>query len=324
MTARSFLKVGLILAAMLPSLAQAADPFPARPVRMIVPYAAGGGTDAIARVVAQVMGDKLGQRVVVENVATGGGNVASMQAAAAAPDGYTILMANQGPMAVNPHMMKDLKLDTMKAFMPVVEVASAPLVAVVPEDSDIKTFGDLVEAARKSPGKLSYGSAGNGSASHVATLLLNYVAKIDTVHVPYRGAGPAIIDLLGHQTQFMLTTFPSVIGLIKTGKFRALAVTTRQRSPLLPDVAPIAESGFPEYDSGAWYGFVVPAGTPPDVVEKLRVAVVAALDTDLLKSRLLDEGAAPIGGSSEQFGAFMKSEYERWKTIVEVSKLQLN
>jgi tripartite-type tricarboxylate transporter receptor subunit TctC len=323
MTNRRSIALALLLITSAPTLLFAQD-YPARPVKLIVPYAAGGGTDAIARIVAQVMSEKLGQTLVVENVATGGGNVATIQAAAAAPDGYSVLMANQGPMAVNPHMMQGLKVDTLKAFSPVTQIASAPLVVVVPESSKLKIFGDLIAAARKSPGKLTYGSAGNGSASHVATLLLNHVAGIGTMHVPYRGAGPAIGDLLGGQTDFMVTTFPSVVGLIESGKMRALAVTTKQRSPLLKDTPSIAESGFPSYEASAWYGLVVPSGTPQAIVEKLRQSAVAALGTELVRSRLAADGAVPVGSAPEEFGAFMRDEHARWKEIVSASKLQID
>jgi tripartite-type tricarboxylate transporter receptor subunit TctC len=204
-----------------PAFAQAA--FPARPIKLILPYAAGGGTDAIARVVAQAMSEKLGQAVVIENISTGGGNVATATAASAAADGYTMLMANQGPIAVNPHIMKTVTVDTLTAFDAVTQVAETPLVVVVTEGSRYKSFGDLLAAMKKDPGKLTYGSAGNGSASHLATLLLAYTAKVEAVHVPYRGAAPAISDVLGGQTDFIITTIPSVIGLVDSGKMRALA-----------------------------------------------------------------------------------------------------
>ena len=199
----------------------------------------------IARVVAQAMGEKLGQALVIENVSTGGGNVATATAAAAAPDGYTMLMANQGPIAVNPHIMKTVMVDTLTAFDAVTQVAETPLVVVVAETSRYRTFGELIDAMKQSPGKLTYGSAGNGSASHLATLLLAHVAKLEMVHVPYRGAGPAISDVLGGQTDFIITTLPSVIGLIDGGKMRPLAVTTLQRAPTLKDVPTVAESGLP-------------------------------------------------------------------------------
>lgn len=325
-TRRQF-SASLALALALPSVVSQralAQSFPTRPIKLILPYAAGGGTDAIARVVAQAMGEKLGQAVVIENVATGAGNVATAQAAAAAPDGYTMLMANQGPIAVNPHIMKTVSVDTLTAFDPVTQVAETPLVVVVTEASRYKTFADLVGAMKRDPGKLTYGSAGNGSASHLATLLLAHVAKIEAVHVPYRGAGPAISDVLGGQTDFMITTLPSVLGLVESGKMRALAVTTKGRAANLKDIPTVAESGFPDYEINAWYGFIVPAGTPRPLVELLRNAVVDALGAPAVRERLDKDGAKAIGSTPEAFGAFIKSEHARWKTIAAAAKIQIN
>jgi len=324
MITRRLLCASLITApAILASSPLFAQSYPERPIRLIVPYAAGGGTDAIARLVAQSAGEKLGQTIVVENVATGGGNVATQNASKAAPDGYTILMANQGPMAVNPHMFKSLKIDTLTAFTPITLVAAAPLVMVVPQSSQFQTFKQLMDYAKANPSKLTYGSAGNGSASHLATLLLNYVAKTDTVHVPYRGAGPAITDVLGGQTQFIITTIPSVAGMIQTKQMRALAVTSKERVPTLPDVPTIAESGWPDYESAAWYGFVAPAGTPAEIVDKLQKATVAAINEPAVRKRLAQEGAKPIGNTPAEFGAFMAAEHKRWGEIIKAANLSL-
>ena len=210
-----------------------AETYPSKPIRLLVPYAAGGGTDAIARVVAQGMTEKLGQQVVVENNGTAGGNLATQQVAKSDPDGYTMLMANQGPMVVNPHLFKNVKIDPLTAFDPITLIAAAPLVVVVPETSPITSIKQLVDEAAKQPGKMTYGSAGNGSASHLATLLLAETANLDMVHAPYKGAGPAITDLLGGRLDFMVTTVPSVFGFIDSGKLRPLAVTTAQRTKRL-------------------------------------------------------------------------------------------
>lgn len=323
MLTRRQLSAGLALSLVVPPRAFAQN-FPARPIKLILPYAAGGGTDAIARVVAQAMSEKLGQAVVIENISTGGGNVATAIAAAAAPDGYTMLMANQGPIAVNPHIMKTMTVDTLTAFDAVTQVAETPLVVVVPETSRYTTFGELVDAMKQSPGKLTYGSAGNGSASHLATLLLAYVAKIDAVHVPYRGAAPAISDVLGGQTDFIITTVPSVIGLIEGGKMRALAATTRRRAPNLKDVPTIAESGFPDYEINAWYGFIVPARTPRALIDLLRKSTVDALGSPAVRERLDKDGAQPIGSTPEEFSAFIKSEHARWKVIAAAANIQIN
>lgn len=301
-----------------------AQSFPARPVRLIVPYAAGGGTDALARVVAQAMNERLGQAIVIENLVGAGGNIATQTAASAPPDGYTILMANQGPMAVNPHIFKNLRIDPLAAFDPVTLIAAAPLLVVVPEKSPFTTFQALVDHARANPGKLTYGSAGNGSASHLATVLLNVVAKLDTVHVPYKGAGPALNDLLGAQTHFMITTIPSVIGMVEGGRLRALAVTTKARTATLPDLPTIAETGWPDYEASAWYGFVVPKGTPREIIEILRKATVDSINSPLVRSRLDNEGARPIGNTPAEFSAFMKADSARWADIAKSGAISIN
>lgn len=316
---RRMIMAGLCL---FPLAAQAQ--FPDRPIKLIVPYAAGGGTDAIARLVAQGMSENLGQSVVVENNGSAGGNIAVAQAAGAPPDGYTILMANQGPMTVNPHMFKSVKVDPLAAFDALTLIAAAPLVLVVPKSSPFQSFQDLIDYAKKNPGKLSYGSAGNGSASHVAVLLLGEVAGIQMVHVPYRGAGPALNDLVGGQTQFMITTLPSVTGLVHGGQLRALAVTSRKAIPQLPGIPAIAEAGYPDYESTAWYGFVVPKGVPAAVKERLSTAIAAAIRSDVIRGRLSDEGAAPIGNSAQEFATMMAQESARWKKVIAASGFKLD
>jgi tripartite-type tricarboxylate transporter receptor subunit TctC len=303
-----------------PSWAQA---YPSRPIRLVLPYAAGGGTDAIARVVAQSMSEKLGS-VIVENIVGAGGNNATTQVAAAPPDGLTVLMANQGPMVVNPHLFKNMKVDPLTAFDPVTLIAAAPLVVIVSPKSPHKTLKDLIDEAKKSPGKLNYGSAGNGSASHLATILLAQMAGIDIVHVPYRGAAPAITDVMGGNTQFMITTVPSVVGLIQGNEMRPLAVTTKKRAAILKDVPTIAESGYPDYEASAWYGFVVPKGTPPAIVDTLRKATVEAINSPLVKERLDNEGAEPIGNTGEEFAAYMKAESAKWAKVTKDAKITLD
>ncbi|MBX9759541.1 MAG: tripartite tricarboxylate transporter substrate binding protein [Beijerinckiaceae bacterium] len=313
----------MALALCAPTGAFAQADFPNRPLKLLVPYAAGGGTDAIARLVAQAVSEKLGQTLVVENNGTAGGNVASQQAATAPADGYTILMANQGPMVVNPHLFKNMKLDPLTAFDPVTLITSAPLALVVPAKSNLKTAQEFFDFARKNPGKLSYGSAGNGSASHLATVLLGQISKLNFVHVPYRGAGPALNDLVSGQTDFMITTMPSVAGLIEAGTVRALAVTTMNRAPTLPEVPTLDEAGAKGYDSGAWYGFVVPKGTPAPIIEKIRAATIAAINSDLVKSRFRNEGAVPIGSTPEEFRKMMEAESKRWAEVVKDANISI-
>lgn len=307
-----------------PDSSHAQGAYPNRPVKLIVPYAAGGGTDAIARLVAQAVSERLGQTLVVENMPAAGGNVATQTAASAPPDGYTVLMANQGPMVVNPHLFKNMKVDPLTAFEPVTLITSAPLALVVPAKSSKRTVADFFEFARKNPGKLSYGSAGNGSASHLATVLLAQVSALDFVHVPYRGAGPALNDLVSGQTDFMVTTMPSVAGLIEAGTVRALAVTTTERTRMLPDTPTLAEAGAKGYETGAWYGFVVPKGTPGAIIERLRTATIEAINSDLVKSRFANEGAAPIGSTPEAFRTMMESESRRWADVVKSANLSIH
>jgi tripartite-type tricarboxylate transporter receptor subunit TctC len=310
-------------AVLAPALAQAQQ-YPTRSIRLLVPYAAGGGTDAIARLVANGVGEKLGQTMVVENNGAAGGNVATTQAAAAAPDGYTVLMANQGPMVVNPHLFKNMKVDPLTAFDPVTLITATPLVLVVSKDSKVKSLAELMDFAKKNPGKLTYGSAGNGSASHLATVLLGHLAKIDMVHVPYRGAGPALNDLLGGRTDFMITTLPSVVGLIEGGQMRPLAVTTKARTKKYADVPSIAESGWPDYEAAAWYGFVVPKGTPKDITDKLRQATIDTISKGVVRDRLEAEGAEPIGNSPAEFATMMKAESARWADVVKQAAIKVD
>jgi tripartite-type tricarboxylate transporter receptor subunit TctC len=306
-----------------PSIAEA-QAYPDHPIRLVVPYAAGGGTDAVARAIAQGMAEPLGQQLVVENNGTAGGNVATAQAAKAEPDGYTVLMANQGPMTVNPRLFKNVKIDPLTSFDPVTLVAEAPLVVVVPAESRFTSFAQLVEAAKADPGGLTYGSAGNGSASHLATLLLAQTAKLDMVHVPYKGAGPAITDLIGGRLDFMITTLPSIVGFIKTGKAKPLAVTTEARTKQLPEVPTIAESGFPGYQAAAWYGFAVPKGTPPEIVTKLRDATIAAVNKPDVRRTLEFEGAEPVLNTPEEFAAFMQGESKRWAELIQTAGLTID
>ncbi|MDH7793972.1 MULTISPECIES: tripartite tricarboxylate transporter substrate binding protein [unclassified Beijerinckia] len=323
MLTRRFVHAGLalLLAGLTPALAQE---FPERPIKLLVPYAAGGGTDAIARLVAQAVSEKLGQAMVVENNGTAGGNLASQIVAGAPADGYTVLMANQGPMVVNPHLFKNIKIDPLEAFAPITLLTSAPLVLVVPAKSQFNTVAEFLEFVKKNPSKLSYGSAGNGSASHLAAVLMAQLGGLEITHVPYRGAGPALNDLVSGQTDFMITTMPSVSGLISAGTVKALAVTTEKRTKALPNVPTLAESGVKDYSTGAWYGFVVPKGTPQPVIDKLRSASVEAINSPLIRERFANEGAEPIGSTAEDFLKMMVEESARWSDVVKKSNTVIN
>lgn len=319
---RRLIQAGLALTLLgLPAFAQ---DFPNRPIKLLVPYAAGGGTDAVARLVAQAAGEVLGQAMIVENNGTGGGNLASQIAAAAPADGYTVLMANQGPMVVNPHLFKNIKVDPLQAFEPVTLLASVSLVLVVPQKSPFNSAADFIAFARKNPKKLSYGSAGNGSASHLAVMLMAQLGDLDVTHVPYRGAGPALNDLVSGQTDFMITSLPSVMNLISSGMVKALAVSPDQRIKSLPDVPTLKEAGIKDYATGAWYGFVVPKGTPQDVIDKLRAASIDAINNPVVRERFAAEGTDPIGSSSDDFRKMMIEESARWSDVVKKSNTVIN
>lgn len=294
----------------------AQDRYPSRPITLILPYAAGGGTDAIARVFARALEERLGGTIVVENRPGAGGNLATDAVANAAPDGYTLLIGNQGPMVVNPHLYKTMKSDPERTLEPITLIANASLVIVVGTGFKAQTLGELVEEAKKRPGGLTYASASHASASHLATLLLERAAGIKARHVAYRGAAPALSDVVGGHVDFMVTTIPSATGLINGGKLRALAVTGSARAVVLPDVPTAAEAGVPDYAASAWYGLLAPKGLPADVRARLEKAAGEALQSPELQARIKDDGASPSDMRAEAFRAFMAAERKRWEEVI--------
>lgn len=299
--------------------------YPERPITLLLPYAAGGGTDAIARVFAEKLGQKLGGSLVVENRPGAGGNLATDAASNARPDGYTLLIGNQGPMVVNIHMFKNMRSDPEKTLDPIALIADAGLVVVVnPKKYAFKTLKDLVDEVKAKPGSMTYGSASNASASHLATLMLAHVTGIKARHVPYRGAAPAIADLLGGHVDFMITTTPSVLGQIEGGTLTALAITSEKRSGALPNLPTAAEAGVPGYVASAWYGLLGPKGIPGDIRQKLETAAVEVLQTAELTAKLRDDGATPSGMKSEAFRAFMAKERQTWAEVIKAANLSLS
>ncbi len=274
-----------------PALAQDGQ-FPSRPLRIILAFAPGGGTDLIARTLANAMGPALGQPVVVENRPGAGGNLATEAAASARPDGYTMLMGNHGPMSVNVSLFPNMRVNPETALEPIGLVADAPLVVVVGSKSRAQNLAQLLDEIRAGRGAVTYGSASNGSASHLAAALMLQMAGLEAEHVPYRGAGPALTDVVGGQLHFMITTLPSVVGLIQGGQVRPLAVTGDQRMALFPDLPTVAET-IPGYKATAWYGILVPRGTPEPVKARLFAAMREALSYPEVVRRLRDAGAEP-------------------------------
>lgn len=302
------------------SIASAQAPFPSKPVHIFVPYAAGGAVDILARTLGDVASKQWGQGVVVENRPGAGGVVASQALAAAAPDGYTLIVVASGH-ATNPFLYEKLPYDTFKGFTPITLLASSPNILLVKADSPFKTLADLIAQARAKPDSLAYGHAGNGTSTHLAGELLKSLAKIDINAIPYKGGVPAINDLLGGQIPISFNNGPESVGQIAAGSVRALGVTTAKRAAFLPDVPSISET-VPGYDTEVWWGLLGPAGMPPDLVAKLSHDFVAALNTDAVKQRLSKLGASPIGSSPGEFDAKIHADYEKWGPIIKAAGMK--
>jgi tripartite-type tricarboxylate transporter receptor subunit TctC len=304
------------LAALVISAAAHAQVYPAKPIRMIVAYPPGGGTDIVGRTLAQKLGEALGQSVVVENRAGASGNIGTELAARAAPDGYTILMGNVAPNAINISLFKDLPFDPVADFAPVSLVASTPNILVVHPSTPARTVKEVIALAKAKPGTLNFASAGVGSSSHLAGELFRILAGADIVHVPYKGAGPAMVDVLSGQVQLYFATMPAAMPHVRPGKLAPVAVTSARRSQALPDLPTIEESGVPGYEASTWYGVLAPAHTPSAVVARLHGNIVKILAAAALHARLADQGFDPVGNSPEEFGAYIKSEILKWGKVI--------
>jgi len=316
--------IGALLAATLlaASVAQAQpSPYPNRPIKIVVPYAAGGAVDIVARTVGQPLSEALKQPVIVDNRPGASANIGMELVAKAAPDGYTLLMASNG-IATNMALFPHLAFDGQRDFVPVAKIGYAPLVIVVPASSPAKSLKELIAMAKAEPGKLTYASAGNGSSGHLAGELLKSTAKIDVLHVPYKGGAPAITDLLGERISFMPINPVEVIAHIRGGKLRALAVASDKRFALLPDVPTAAEAGLAGYDASVWWGLVAPAKTPPEIVRQLNAEVDKALANPLNANKLAELGVVVTPGTSEQFGAFIKAQTELWSGVIKSAGIQ--
>ena len=306
----------------LPALAQQ-DAWPNKPVRLVVPFAPGGTTDVVARMLAQRLSSLWGQSVVVENRAGAGGNVGAEVVAKAAPDGYTLLMAS-GSITINPSLYKRMPFDTMKDLLPITNVASGPMLVVVQDGSPYKTLKDLIAAAKAKPGSINFGSAGVGSQVHMASENFADAAGVDITHVPYRGEAPAFTDLIGGQVQMMVGNFAAALALLGPNRLRALAITSKQRSPLLPEVPTAHEAGLRDFENIGWFGLLAPAGTPPAITAKVQRDTARAMAETETKARLYVQGMMPIASSSADFTRQMERELLRWAEVVKNRKLQQN
>ena len=292
-----------------------AQSYPTKPVRMIVAFPAGGGSDIVGRIVAAKLSERLGQQVVVENRAGGGGSIGAEAAAKAAPDGYTVSLAGTSEMAINPFIYK-LAYDPVKELLPVGLVGTTPMVIVVTPSLNAKSAAELVALAKSQPGALNVGSAGNGSLTHLAAELFRSMTGVAWTHVPYKGAPPALNDLAGGRVQVMFSTVPAALGLIKSNLIRPVGVSTQSRAAALPDVPTVAESGIAGYDPQFWYGVFVPAATPKDVMAKLSDAVAQTVKDPGVMDALAKQGVVPANMTPAQFGDYVKADAARWGKVV--------
>jgi len=318
--------LGLVaaVAALAPQFAVAGD-YPEKPIRFVVPYAAGGTTDLLSRAIAQKLSEALGQSVVPDNRPGAGGNVGAEIAAKSPPDGYTMLMAPVSPMAINVTLYgSKMTFNPEKDFAPVTLVAKVPLVVVVNPSVPAKNLLELIALAKSKPGQLNYGSAGNGSSNHLVGEMLKTAAGINMVHIPYRGGGPGMMALVAGQIDVLIGQVPTVTPMVNAGRLRALAVSGAQRSPALPDVPTMAEAGLPGFDATAWYSIVVPAGTPKPIISRLNAELVKILKSPDIRARLVSEGADVETSTPEELGAFVHAEIQKWSKAVRESGTKID
>ena len=327
---RSVLRLAaLALAIAAPAaLAQGSTAWPSKPVRIVVPFTPGGTTDILARALAPELGKAFGQTFIVENKPGAGGNVGADVVAKAAPDGYTLVMGTVGTHAINPSLYPKMPYDAAKDFAPITLVAGVPNVLVVnpakASSAGIKDVRSLIAYARVHPGQLNMASSGNGTSIHLSGELFKTLTGTYMVHFPYRGSGPALLDLIGGTMDLMFDNLPSALPQIKSGKLVALGVTSSQRSGALPDVPTIAESGVPGFEASSWFGLLAPAGTPPEIVSRIQQETAKALASPVLKERLLAQGAIPSGMAPAEFGRFIAAEAKKWAQVVKASGAKID
>ena len=316
--------LALVAASLLTRPAAAQAPFPNKPVKIIVGFPAGGPLDAHARLLADRLGRELGQPIIVDYKAGAGGTVGADFVAKSEADGYTLLLANTGTMVINPAIYPKSPYQTLRDFVPLARTAMQPLAIVVHPGVPAQTLQEFVALAKKQPGRLNYGSAGNGGISHLVPEMFKQATGTFIVHIPYRGSAPAFTDLMGGQVQLMAESIPQAAAYVKSGKLRALAVTSRVRNPALPDVPTMIEAGIPDFEVVGFYGVLAPAGTPKPALDKLSAAFKAALDAPEIRSRMVQQGADPAFLASDDFGRFLAAEMPRWAKAVKDSGARLD
>jgi tripartite-type tricarboxylate transporter receptor subunit TctC len=308
-------RMAIAAVALLAAAHASAQTYPAKPIRIVVPFPPGGAVDFYARVVQPPLSEMLGQPVVIDNKTGASGMIGAESVAKAAPDGYTLLLGNIASLAINVGIYPKMPYDPVKDFTPIIRTVDVNYVLVVHPSLPVKTVPELIAYAKANPGKLSYGSAGSGSLPHLGTELFKAQTGVDIVHVPYKGGGPMVTDLLGGSVQMVIADQANLMPHVATGKLRALAVATPKRSPIAPDLPTIAETGLIGFEATAWQGLVGPAGMPPDVVKRLNEAFNKVMAMPAIREKLIGGGLDPVGGTPEQFGRFIGSEIGKWAKI---------
>ncbi|MFC5521377.1 tripartite tricarboxylate transporter substrate binding protein [Polaromonas jejuensis] len=316
--------LGLAAAAVPAANAMAQAAFPSKPIRLIVPFPPGGGTDMIARTVAQKLTDQHKWNVIVDNRPGAGGNLGVDAAAKSAPDGYTLVMGQTSNLAINPSLYAKLPYDPLKDLVPVALVSSSPIVMAAPVNSPYKTFADVIAASKGKPDALTLGYSGNGTVAHLAGELAENAAGIKLRHIPYKGAAQAMTDLVGGQIDLYMSSVPTLLGQVRNGKLKVIAITSAKRSSQLPNVPTLAESGYKGFEAVTWFGILAPAGTPAAIVQQLNKAINQALVQPDVADKLRSEGGDVLGGTPEQFSTLLRAEVPRWGKIVKDSGASLD
>ena len=314
----------LLACSLQPAFAQDASKFPEKPLRLVVPFAAGGPTDVMARLVAAKMAENMGQPIVVENKLGAGGTIAATEVARSAPDGYTLMFHNVSTAAINLHLYKKLAYDPIRDFQPISRLADIPNVMIINKDIPAKNLREFIAYAKARPGKLNYASSGNGTILHLSGELFKQMAGVEMAHVPYKGSAPATVDLMGGNIAMLFDNMPGQVENIRGGKVIPLGVTTGVRVPILPEIPTLAEAGLPEFRNASWFSFYAKGGTPREVIRKLEMEAIRAVSDPIITARIRLLGAIPVASTADELDRFWKSEIEYWKPIVERLNLQLD
>jgi tripartite-type tricarboxylate transporter receptor subunit TctC len=317
--------VASVLAIALGGLAAAsAQTYPAKPIRMVVPYPPGGGNDTFGRLVGQKLGDRLGQQVVVENRPGAGATLGTEVVAKSPPDGYTLLLGSIATHAISPSLYSKVNYDPVRDFAPITVLAVAPTVLIAGPQVAARSLAELLAAARAQPGKLTYASGGNGTPPHISAEVFKAMTATDLLHIPFKGGGPALVGLMGGQVDLMFDTAASAMPHVKAGKLRALAIATAQRSGDLPEVPTFTEAGLSGYEVNSWYAVLAPAGTPPEIVARLHREITASLREPDMRERLRALGTDPVGNTPEEFGAFIRAELAKYAKVIRDAKIKVD